>query len=99
MSDLHVDLFRDDPLTMTSRFERRLPMDDPVLVRPGGGPTQVASGWATYYHVSAPHTLADCPFGPFTPSDPTKPEPGTADWAVVVVLTALFVVIVLMVAL
>lgn len=60
--EMHVDLFRDDPLAGTSTFEERLALDDPMLVSATGGPSQLASGWATYHHISEPHTLADCPF-------------------------------------
>lgn len=58
----HVDLYHVDPLSTTEpRFVKRLALDDPTLVKPDGSPTQLATGWATYAHASAPHTMDDCP--------------------------------------
>jgi hypothetical protein len=57
----HVDLFHIDWLAGTERFERRLPLGDPLLVTPEGKPTQLAGGWATYFRVSEPHSSDACP--------------------------------------
>jgi hypothetical protein len=58
---LHRDLYRDDPLTGSRTFIKRLALDDPLLVQENGIPTQLGAGWATYYHASLPHTEEDCP--------------------------------------
>jgi hypothetical protein len=59
---LHRDLYRDDPPSAKEpRFVERLALDDPRLVKDDGSPTQLAVGWATYYHASEPHTMEDCP--------------------------------------
>lgn len=61
-AEQHVDLFKVDPLSSAPpRFLRRLALDDPMLVTANGKPTQLATGWATYTEVSAPHTMAECP--------------------------------------
>jgi hypothetical protein len=57
----HRDLFRSDPLAGRYEFVKRLPLDEPLLVKPDGRPTQLAEGWVTYYEVSEAHTMADCP--------------------------------------
>jgi hypothetical protein len=57
----HVDLFHVDWWGSTRTFDRRLALDDPLLVKPDGTPTQLAQGWASYYDVSEPHTMAECP--------------------------------------
>lgn len=59
----HVDLFAIDWLASRPglRFVRQLALDDPLLVRPDGGPTQLAEGRATYMSVSEPHTNEECP--------------------------------------
>lgn len=60
-NDVHRDLFQVNVLTGSEKFVRRLSLDDPMLVAEDGLPTQLAVGWSTYYHVSEPHTLTDCP--------------------------------------
>lgn len=64
MPSEHVDLYRLDWQNLRRVHIKRLPVDDPLLVKPDGTPTQIAIGWATYYEVSEPHTLADCPHRP-----------------------------------
>jgi hypothetical protein len=65
MSDQHIDLFRLDPLsnTRSSWFVGRYTIDgkriDGDSIEQLGA--QVLAGWATYYDVSEPHTMADCP--------------------------------------
>lgn len=56
----HVDLYRSDPLGGHDVFMRRLKLDDSLLITLAGDPTQLAIGWATYHHVSEPHTMAEC---------------------------------------
>jgi hypothetical protein len=58
----HVDLFKVEPLSAAEpRFLRRLALDDPMMRKHDGSPTQLAEGWATYGYVSEPHTMAECP--------------------------------------
>jgi hypothetical protein len=60
--ELHVDLYYANPLVSADGgFRRRVALDDPIMMKPDGKPTQLAMGWATYYYVSEPHTMADCP--------------------------------------
>lgn len=64
MTGTHHDLYRIDWLAAGGprlEFVRRIPTDDPLLVRPDGQPTQLAQGTATYMHAEGPHTTADCP--------------------------------------
>jgi hypothetical protein len=61
--DVHVDLMKADPASSgIPSFLRRLALDDPLMIRPDGQPTQMATGGTTYYDVSQPHTMGDCPF-------------------------------------
>jgi hypothetical protein len=57
----HVDLFKVEPLSAAEpRFLRRLALDDPMMRKHDGSPTQLAEGWATgrgsksYTALSAP---------------------------------------------
>lgn len=61
-SSRHVDLIRVRALEGYETFLRRLPLDDSLLVKPDGSPTQLAQGWATYLRVSEPHTPEECPY-------------------------------------
>jgi hypothetical protein len=57
-TETHVDIFSVEPLAagMPQTLIRRTQPDDPTIG------AQVRSGWATYVHMSEPHTMADCPF-------------------------------------
>jgi len=55
----HVDLIAYNPLggEDSRMLLKRTQPDDPTIG------DQVRSGWATYFYMSEPHSLADCPFG------------------------------------
>lgn len=57
----HVDRCFVDPLTAARQMRlqaRYRSIDDPRIG------AQERDGWATYVHISEPHTMTDCPFGP-----------------------------------
>lgn len=58
----HVDLCRIDWLAREAKFVRRLPLNDRLLVKANGEPTQLAEGSATYMEISEPHTMKECPY-------------------------------------